>query len=206
VLAPDDWFSEFPPIPYAIPWYSVQHRLIFMPASLDEGLLVYGDNELEDRRRVDFVLLHEIGHIIAKDYLRSTSARDYLPVPWLEELLATYIGYAYLHPADPAWADASLSEWQREVDGFSPRRVSLDWSFMRDLSPEELARAYAWYQFLLNLRAAELYGTHGLDLLRRLRSELPWEESDQWTTEIVMPLLERVAPGFQQWADGLQGG
>ncbi|HEX6134812.1 MAG TPA: hypothetical protein VFZ24_12665 [Longimicrobiales bacterium] len=179
------------------------HRLIFVPASLSEGLLIRGENEIEDRRRVDFVLLHEVGHIVAKDYFRPTGSSDYVPVSWFEELLATYVGYAYLHAHDPTWAAASRHDWQRVVDGFTPRKVSLDWTFMLDLPPDELARTYGWYQMLLNLRVAELHDEHGLDLLRRLRRELPWAESDQWTTESILPLVERAAPGFRAWADAL---
>ncbi len=202
-LAPDHWFSDIPNIPYAIPWPSMPERLIFMPSSLQEGLLIRGQSELEDRRRVDFVLLHEYGHIATKAYFRPTSDRDYLPVNWFEELLATYFGYAFVHSSDSAWVEAAREEWLVEVRDYTPRVLSLDWSFMNSLPGIELSRTYAWYQFILNLRAVEIYEQHGLGFLRALKDKLPWHDSDDWTTASLLPLLEEIAPGFEAWAESL---
>jgi hypothetical protein len=57
-----------------------------VPASLKEGVLIDGRNEQEDRRRVDFVTLHEFGHLGAKQYLHAASTSEELPIPWFEEL------------------------------------------------------------------------------------------------------------------------
>ena len=204
-LAPEDWFSEFPGMPYGMPWPSMPERLILMPSSLDQGLLIGGQDELEDRRTVDFVLLHEYAHLAAKAYFRPTSERDYLPVKWFEELVANSLAYAFVDASDPEWASADRRKWQSVVDGFTPPVLSLDWSFMNDLPPDELARVYGWYQNLLNLRAAELHEEHGLGFLRALRRELDWQASDDWTTESLLPSLEAVAPGFEAWAGDLRG-
>ncbi len=205
-LGPENWFSEFPGIPYAIPWVSMSERLILMPASLQEGLLIEGRSPLADRRRVDFVLLHEFGHLLGKEYFRSTSDRDYLQVSWFEELLATYFAYSFIHVFDPQWAQAARKEWQIQVNGYTPSELSLDWSFMNDLPPNELAKTYGWYQFMLNLRVADIYDQHGLEFLRSLKGSLPWDGQDDWTTESLLTQLEQIAPGFQGWADELQGG
>ena len=205
VLGPVDWFSEYPGIPYAIPWESTPDRLIMMPSSLREGLLIRGPSELDDRRRVDFVLLHEYGHLAARDYFRSDSDPEYLAsVPWFEELLATYFGYAFVYSSDSAWAEAARRDWLGEVKAFTPREVSLDWSFMSDLPGPEIARTYGWYQVMLNLRVADIYEQRGLGFLRELKEELPWNDSHNWTTASLFPLLEKVSPGFDHWAESLQ--
>jgi len=202
-LAPEHWFSDIPGIPYAIPWPSMRDKLIFMPSSLQEGLLIQGPTELEDRRRVDFVLLHEYGHIAAKAYFRPMDDQDYLPVKWFEELLATYFAYAFVHASDSAWAKAAEVAWLGEVGGYTPSVLSLDWSFMNALPGNELARTYGWYQFMLNLRAAEIYDEHGLDFLRTLKEQLPWQDTGDWNTAILLPRLEEIAPGFKAWEESL---
>lgn len=60
VFARRDWFSEFPAVPSAAPWAAMPHRLVFMPVLLRTGILIRGDNELDDRRRVDFVMTMRI--------------------------------------------------------------------------------------------------------------------------------------------------
>ena len=203
VLGPDQWFSKFQQVPYAIPWPSIPDRLIFMPSSLEEGVLIYGPTELENRRRVDFVLLHEYGHIAAKEYFRPSDLHDYLPVSWFDELLATYFAYAFIRASDPAWAESAPEAWLEEVQSYTPSVLSLDWSFMSTLSGGELARTYGWYQFMLNLRAAEIYDQEGLGFLRSLKEHLQWHESATWTTASLLPLLETMAPGFHAWEENL---
>ena len=205
-LGPEQWFSDIPVIPYAIPWPSMPDRLIFMPSSLSEGLLIRGEDTLEDRRRVDFVLLHEYGHLLAKAHLRPRSDRDYLPVSWFEELLANYFAYAYLHEAHGEWTEAARAAWVEELRRFTPPVLSLDWSFMNDLPPPVLSETYGWYQFLLNLRAAELYDEHGLDFLSLLKERLSWEEAGDWRSESLLSNLEAIAPGFDAWVADLEGG
>lgn len=206
VLAPENWFVPYAggdDEPYGMPWAWVDDSLMTAPASLDEGVLIRGSDNDANLRRVKFVLLHEFGHLANKHYLHPDSPRPYSSVRWLEELLATYFAYAFISAQDPEWAETSRGQWIEVVKGYTPDVISLDWSFMRELPPKDFVRTYAWYQNLLNLRAAELYEAHGLDFLRGLRSELPWDDLGQWTTETVMPHLEQLAPGFQEWADAL---
>lgn len=205
-LAPEQWFSDIPGIPYAIPWPSMPDRLIFMPSSLSEGLLIRGVDAVEDRRRVEFVLLHEYGHLLAKAYFRPGSEEDYVPVKWFEELLANYFAYAYLHEAQGEWAEAARAEWVAELHRFTPPVLSLDWRFMNALPPPVLSETYGWYQFLLNLRAAELYGEHGPGFLSLLQERLSWGEAEDWTSEPLLSELEAIAPGFEAWVADLEGG
>lgn len=206
VLGPTQWFvpyegGEFEP--YGMPWGWVDESLMTAPASLNEGVLITGPDSAANARRVRFVLLHEFGHLANKRYLHPDSPRPYSSVRWLEELLATYFAYSFVHAHDVEWAEASRAEWAEFVAGYTPTVLSLDWTFMRELAPEQFAQTYAWYQNLLNVRAAELHDAHGMELLRRLRNELPWESSGDWTTESILPLLEKVAPGFEVWAASL---
>ena len=203
-LTPEHWFSEFPGVPYAIPWVSVPERLLFVPSSLSEGFMVRGPTELHDRRRIDSALLHEYAHLAEKAYLRPESDRDHLSVPWFGELLANYLAYAYIYSTDPEWAEASKAMRREVVEGYTPSVVSLDWGFMNDLPPDELARTYAWYQNLLILRAAALYEAHGLCFLRSLKDRLAWEDVEGWTTVSLLQSLEDIAPGFEAWSEDLQ--
>jgi hypothetical protein len=207
-LGPNQWFSTAggPGMPYGIPWALTAERLMVVPASLREGVLINGTDAVADRRRVDFVTLHEFGHLIAKQYLHPTSAHEELPILWFEEIVATYFGYAFVSSIDRDWAEASRREWMADVAGYTPRTRSLDWSFMRGLPPAELASTYGWYQVVLNLRVADIYATHGLGFLRALKENLPFHSMNTWTTESLLADLERITPGFQRWADEFQKG
>jgi hypothetical protein len=205
VLGPKDWFQTHGAgMPYGIPWCSVAERLVVVPASLTEGVLIDGRNAQEDRWRVDFVTLHELGHLIAKQYLHPTSTHEEMPVMWFEELVATYFGYTFVSSFNRQWAQSARREWIGRVEGYRPRRRSLDWSFMRTLPPAEMASTYAWYQFILNLRVADIYERHGFDFLRALKERLPFRSMDSWTTKSLLGYLDRIAPGFQRWADELE--
>jgi len=204
VLNPDQWFSEYPGIPYAIPWESQADNLIFLPSSLKEGLLIKGPDEMADRRRVDFIALHELGHLAAKHYYRSSITGEPVPVSWLNELLATYFAISFIKSTNTEWARAIQAEWQANVEQYTPGTISLDWNFMNALQPDELARTYAWYQNLLNLRAAEVYDERGFKFLQDLKSGLVWDDVNNWTNKSVLAQLESISPGFTKWANTLE--
>jgi len=199
-LGPDNWFSEFPGIPYAIPWVSISEGLLMLPSSLTQGVLIKGPDALADRRRVDFVALHEFGHLASKAYFRPAAPEPDVPVSWFDELLATFFAYAYVAQADPEWASAARAEWVREIEGFTPKVLSLDWRFMRTLPGPELSRTYGWYQIVLNHRAAEVYERHGIEWLTGLKSSLSWPDAADWTPEILLQQLDTAAPDLAAWA------
>jgi hypothetical protein len=184
----------------------VAEGLIVVPASLSEGALINGPNEQEDRRTVDFVTLHEFGHLAAKRYLHPASPHEELPVPWFEELVATYFGYAFISAFDRQWAESAKKNWITHVESYTPHKLSLDWSFMRGLPPAELSATYGWYQNILNLRVADVHAERGLAFLQELKEKLPLRNMDKWTTESLLGDLEQIAPGFQRWAARLQQG
>lgn len=206
-LTPDYWFVPYAGgdvEPYGMPWAWVDDLLMTAPASLEDGVLMRGPDRDANLRRVKFVLLHEFGHLANKQYLHPDSSRPYSSVRWLEEFLATYFAYAFIRAHDPEWAETSQAQWLDVVEGYRPDELSLDWRFMRDLSPQDFVRTYAWYQNLLNLRAAEVYQAQGLDFLRSLRIQLAWEDLEEWTTKSLLESLEEIAPGFKAWSETLQ--
>ena len=206
-LAPEQWFSPFrSDLPYGIPWGSVPEKLIVVPSSLKEGALISGRRDSSfNSRMVDFVTLHEYGHIANKQFFHPASAHEEFPITWFEELLATYFAYALMSAADPTWPESARRFWSAELAAYRPRVVSLDWSFMRSLPGPELGRTYAWYQVLLNLRAAETYSEVGIAFLRQLRAALPLDSLDHWTTVLLLARLDEVAPGFKKWGATLAG-
>jgi hypothetical protein len=198
VLSSAHWFSEFPDGPYTIPWCDVAKRVIFLPPS---------DEKLPPRafsRAIDFIALHEYGHLASKQYFHPTGNREYGPVRWFEEFLATYFGYAFVQTFHPQWAERIAREWKDNLENYTPRVLSLDWRFMRDLSPDELGRTYGWYQNMLNLRVADVYDQYGIAFLRALKEDLPWHDLDTWTTASLLPGLEDIAPGFEAWSESLE--
>ena len=198
-LTPDDWFSDIPGIPYAIPWPSMNERLLLLPSSLRVGLMVEGREPVVAKRLVDFVALHEYGHIAAKEYFRPGDRADYIPVQWFRELIATYFAYSYIATGDPAWARASRAEWETAVAASAPPVLSLDWGFMNEMTGIELAQTYEWYQLMLNLKAAELFDVHGVALLPALK-RLPWNQSRDWTSAVVVESLQSIDAGLADWA------
>lgn len=211
VLTPEHWFNPYAGgdlEPYGMPWGWVEERLVTVPASLDEGLLIRGSDDLANLRRIRFVLLHEYGHLANKQYFHPGSPRPYYSIRWFEELFASYWAYAFIRSDDPEWAEAGEKMWAGVVERFTPRVLSLDWGWnvADGLPPDEWARTYAWYQNLLNLRAAELYDEQGLELLRAVKERLAWEEAGSWTTESLLASLEEIAPGFEAWARDLENG
>lgn len=185
--------------PFTIPWGSVEEQFIIVPAS---GARLPGTGF---PRAIDFIALHEYGHTASEKYFASGQITGYGDVLWFWELLATYFGYAFVAQSDPAWADSLRHAWRGILAEFTPREITLDWAFMRELPPEELGPTYGWYQTLLNLRVAELHDEHGLAFLQRLKGGLDWDQSGEWTNETLLPRLEKLSPGFLGWASDLTG-
>lgn len=201
-LGPARWISDIPDIPDTIPWAAEEERLIIAPAFERERPDLPSPRSFD--RAIEFIALHEYGHLAANEYLHPGRPGAYRAVRWFKELLATYFAYAFVRSVDPEWADSAKSGWAGVVASYTPRELSLDWSFMRGLPPAEVGQTYGWYQNLLNLRVAEVFEQHGVGFLRAVRDRLAWDEMDTWTTASLLPRLEEIAPGFQAWADRLE--
>jgi hypothetical protein len=144
---------------------------------------------------------HEIGHAILDAYGINPGTR------WLNELVASYVLYAYLaneHP-DQLWLIDVL-----EVGGRpdKPQRyVSLD-----DLESKYLQiavddpRNYLWYQAQFFEKIKVIYGRHGIDFLKALRKAFPdgsYEFANLGTPE-TLRRLDAIDPEFGPWAQGLK--
>jgi hypothetical protein len=205
-LQPGNWFSEFPGIPYAIPWPYFPDRIIMMPASLDEGIMVTKERTRQQNKWfVDFVMVHEYCHFLEKDFFRPGDTKSYISLKWFGEFMANYLAYAYIYTADKDWAGAVKKLWKENLKAYTPTNFSLNWSFMNELPPQELGPTYGWYQVMLNLKAAELYEKYGLDLLHTLKKDLVWHDSKNWTTASILPQLENKFPGFIKWSENIEG-
>jgi hypothetical protein len=77
---------------------------------------------------------------------------------------------------------------------------------MRELPRSVVADTYGWYQYALNLRAADLHFEYGGTFLPALKADLTMDAMDDWTTESVLSELERIAPGFRNWVSELEQG
>jgi hypothetical protein len=206
VLSSNDWIQPYgADMPYGIPWCSVAERIVFIPSSLQEGVLIES-KDLEDRHMVDAVFVHELGHLINKAYFHPDSSLEEFPIPWFEELLANYLSYRYAEITDTGWAESFIQRSRRGVASYTPSVLSLDWSFMRDLPGPVVADTYGWYQYLLNLRAADLHSEYGEKFLPALKAELPIQTLGDWNTESLLDELESIAPGFHQWVIDLENG
>jgi hypothetical protein len=143
---------------------------------------------------VDFVALHELGHLAAKQYFHPESGHDFgVPIRWFEEFLASYFAVSAAHAADPDWIATVEQRSNMTIGSFDPAVRSFDWEFMQRLPGADFARTYAWYQSMLNLAAIEIHGRLGVGLLRSLKDDLNGTEVGEWTNdEILLHLRELV--------------
>jgi hypothetical protein len=143
---------------------------------------------------------------VNKAFFHPGSAHEEFPILWFEELLANYVSYRYAELTDTSWAQSVRQRSRRGVERFTPSTLSLDWSFMRELSGPAAADTCGWYQYALNLRAADLHSEYGEVFPPRLKAGLTIDALDQWTTESLLDELDRIAPGFHSWVGALEQG
>ncbi|MEZ4702959.1 MAG: hypothetical protein R2834_21685 [Rhodothermales bacterium] len=198
-------------IPYGLPF--VNDRVVVQPADLSVGLVrdAYAPYESTASPSLsarlgsvglsyaealpimfDAIALHELGHVQANAYGLNTRQ------PWFSELMATYLGYAFMRVHEPEMAVVWDVVLEAGREGYEPTHTSLD----------DLNRLYAgvgfenyiWYQNIFQDRVHVLYDLHGLDFVRAARERLA--DAD-WTPETAAELidaLDEIAPGFAGWA------
>lgn len=208
LLGPRDW-PRLGGGSHGIPWSSQPDRLVVVPVRLDMRFpLPPGRDSARARRIQDVISVHELGHVLAAGYLHPAGFRDPTPpVRWFDELVASYMGHAYMQAREPELADFVVDLAKDVIRRTEPRFTSLarlDRYYDAYLSSPEGANTLGWYQNVLNLRAAELYEDYGLDFFRRIAAELQWDRYELWTTESVLDALERIAPGTRYWAEELE--
>jgi hypothetical protein len=71
-------------------------------------------------------------------------------------------------------------------------------------SVETLSR-FVWYQSAFSQKARELHENQGIELIRRLKAELPWDRFHSWTSDALIGWLDPIAPEFRAWSVELSG-
>jgi len=202
--------------PYGIPGVDGNPPVAFVPAT-DDGLAATDALSIEagisdtarslvaaagmdwptaSRRYVDLVALHEMGHAFAEAYGIS------VPSKWFGEFLATYFAYTYLVAAQPADARLWSGVLQGYRDAVRPEYRTLE-EFER-LYFGVGAQNYVWYQARFQQQVAMVHARYGVAFLRAARAAFPPGGAPVQGVEALVRRLERVAPGFASWAEGLR--
>lgn len=217
LLTRDHWERIGVPQPYGIPGVAGSPPVAFLPATDDNvaasdalsiragvspaalRLVEASGHSYEEgaRRYVDLVGLHELGHTYTRAFGIRPSHR------WLNELLATYVAYAFLRQRHPAQAQLWEGILQGYVDAVRPRHTSLE-DFNR-LYFGVGAQNYVWYQARFQEMVRRAYEAKGLHFLREVRAAFPEGEAAPPSMETALERLERIQPGFRAWAAELAG-
>lgn len=204
---------------YGLPMVTGTPLVIFMPATSDSpafGLMMarkeaippgtlqtfLKDNAISFEaladQFVDLIGFHELGHTLTAQFGIDPKNR------WLSEFLASYWSYAYISERQP--------EWKRVFDLLGrpsevrPKNTSLE-DFERLYTGVD---DYGWYQGMFEARIREIYPELGLKFLRDLRRDFPSNGdspgfaplASRMKPELLLERLEKIAPGFQEWAAG----
>jgi hypothetical protein len=147
----------------------------------------------------DGIGTHEIGHSVI-DQL-GIDAQTH----WLNEFLASYVGYAYLKTRDPQQALSNEIFWTHglkaphpftKLDDFESKYVELEQKYPAN---------YGWYQVALDQRVIEIYRQSGVGYLRTIREQFP-KGAPQLDSKGVLNKLERISPGWKAWSKRLEAG
>lgn len=192
---------------YAMPFSVPAQRLVVVPARTAAFGLQSARDSGQARRVLDVIRLHELGHAVAAAYLHPAGFEGDPPVRWFDELVASYLGHAYMRESRPELADFAETLAADEFRRGAPHFTSLE-AYERHydgyIAAPQGGSTLGWYQNVFNLRAAELFDEHGLGFFRALRTGLPWMRYELWTTASLVHDLDALAPGFLSWAEALQ--
>lgn len=161
------------------------HRVTWREASHRSGDLIGG---------------HELGHAVVEAYGIQAGTR------WLNELLASYVLYAYLQRErrDLVWLVNIVQEGNRLK--LPQHHVSLDdfESQYMDILAKD-GENYGWYQGQFLEQAKRVYSQQGLEFLNQVRTAFPEGSSPhhQLGNRETLRRLEQFSPGFTAWAASL---
>ena len=192
---------------YGMPWAWPPDRLIAVPATFDEGLVIRDPSDVDGNKRLlRFIALHELGHVSTREFFYPTSEHRWSPVGWFEELLASYFAVAFVS-LDDEGAEFVVTFSTEIIATTSPPFTNLDvmHQVFGRLPPSQAAANYGWYQAVLNLKAIELHERHGFGFLVALRDALAWDSFEEWSTDYLLDRVDTLDPGFRAWAHGIQG-
>jgi|GEM_PF-650265 len=197
-------------IPYGIPFID---NIVVMPADLSTGAVIESYAPFEttasaeiladlrdaglsyadaNRRMVDLIGLHEIGHAQVTAFGINARQR------WFNEFLASYFAYAYMQNIEPANALVWDRVTQAGREGHKPNHTTLD-----DFNRLYLAvgvNDYTWYQNVFQERIKAVYEEQGLDFLRLVRERFSNPEWRPEKASELLDVLEQIAPGFINWS------
>jgi hypothetical protein len=215
LLTRPQWASLIRWQPYGIPGVAGTPPVVFLPAT-DDGLAAEDalglhrgagpearrllaeagvSYEQAARRYVDLVALHELGHVLVRRLEIWPNSR------WLDELLATYIGYAFMRERRPTQASVWDAVLQTYDDAVQPAHRSLA-DFDR-LYFGVGARNYVWYQAQFQQLVRKVYAARGLLLLGDLRSTFSAPDRLPADPGLVVERLTPYMPGISDWARAL---
>lgn len=204
---------------YSLPQVAGEPSVIMMPATSDNP--VYG---LMDARKaaippdrlqtflkdhnttfnavaadfVDFIGFHELGHTLTMKIGIDPQDR------WLGEFLATYCAYLYVSERQPEWKSAFALLGR--PSSIRPKNTSLeDFERLYDRVDD-----YGWYQGMFEQQVREVVPRLGVKFLRDLSQRFPLQPKPDWNYKpletrmkpaALLQELEKIAPGFQKWAE-----
>jgi hypothetical protein len=184
--AAEDFFAKEAQIDPQTRQELAAHRLSWREASHRSGDLIGG---------------HELGHAVIDAYGIQAGTR------WLNELLASYVMYAYLQSErqDLLWLIDVVQANNRP--NLPQHHVSLEdfeSQYMEILAND--GENYGWYEGQLLEQARRVYAQQGLEFLQRVRTAFPQGSSPrhQLGNAETLRRLEQFSPGFTAWAASLE--
>lgn len=197
--------------PYGAPWLSPDRPyIVVMPATTKRGVVVDALGEFLDRKMiqptVDYIGLHNVARLYVRRYLYPEDFEGEPSIRWFEELMASYLASAFLGDDRSALSVHWDQVAERVLERPPPESTSLA-NFEKEyggaLAPLEKLSRFVWYQSAFSQMARELHENQGLELIQRLKAELPWDTFDSWESDQLLGWLEPIAPEIPAWATEL---
>jgi hypothetical protein len=152
--------------------------------------------EEAELKNIDFIGLHELGHLIAEKL--EISFYPGKPNKWYNEFIASYLAYAYLRKKDPAFARMVRTLTDHNLRTMPEQRYSSLDDFEKlytNVGPEN----YGWFQNKFVQLVVSIYERKGLDFIKDLvNSSFP--KNELTPIETLVQNLEKIAPGFISWS------
>jgi hypothetical protein len=144
----------------------------------------------------DSRVYHELGHIYSIAYGIA------IPNRWVGELLANYLLVAYTSEhRDPQFVRFQDIAFATLLESLAPEHPSLEDFERRYLG---VGRSIGWYQAQLVRRAAEVYPKKKLEFLKEVKAAFPPDEKRPVPVDVSLERLEKISPGFLDWAKRLE--
>jgi hypothetical protein len=219
VLDKAQWSAAERQLPYPMPSVDGEPPVALMPADWSaaedffakesvinaktrEELAAHGFTWREaSHRSGDLIGGHELGHVVINAYGIQAGTR------WLNELLASYVLYAYLQSErrDLLWLIDIVQVGNRV--NLPQHHVSLndfESQYMEILSKD--GDNYGWYQGQFLEQVICVYPQQGLKFLEQVRVAFPAGSSPnhQLGNAETLRRLEKFSPGFTAWAASLE--